>query len=161
MLVSKEFSRTSISGLDLVQDKKAAVFVAKQAQPVNEFHSRLIYAGHSLDSLNDDCCKPSSGELIINSFKIIQRSKDNIVRSIERSLYLGIVSRSHSSRCPSVECLAECQYLRLSGMERRYFQGILVCLSPTVTKEKRIIVIPTYSAQSLSQIPLQRILYGI
>ena len=59
MLVSKEFSRTSISGLDLVQDKKAAIFVAKQAQPVDEFHSRLIYAGHSLDSFNDYSRKTS------------------------------------------------------------------------------------------------------
>ena len=60
MLMGKELSGTTVSGLDLVKDKHASIFVAESAKSVDELDCRLMDTGNSLDSLNDNRCKSTS-----------------------------------------------------------------------------------------------------
>ena len=147
ILVCKESSRPSVTGLDLVENQYGTVSVAELAQVLHKVIRRLEYSGDSLYALDDDSGIDAFCQFLFNCFYVIQPDRFYIVCRVERRPQPGVVRHCDGSGCPSVERFAESQYLVFPCMERSELYGIFIGFCSAVAQEEGIFVIAACPSQ--------------
>ena len=160
-LMRKEFSRTAVTALYLVEDEHHAGFAGQLAQLLHKFRGRNLDAAHALNAFYDHGCHIAFGNFRPHGFNVAKWHDGYVGCGIHGCLYLGIVGGFHRERGASVECLAEGYHAWLSGVKRCQFHRILVGFGSGVDEKQLIVGVAANAAQFFCQFHLQAIHHRI
>ena len=139
--MSEEFTATSVSALNFIENQDRSCFAASFAEFLHKFGGWYLDTAYTLYSFNDNSACVSFRQFLFHRFHIVEWEIGDMTVIVDRSDNRRIVSRFYCKRRPSVECFIERYNLSTSVVERSKFQSILVCFGTTVNQKQAVVFV--------------------
>ena len=134
--MSEKLACSTVTALNFIEDEKGSGFFCDFTELTKEVVINHADSRHSLNTFDYYSGIFLSSEFLFCSFHIVERRKVDVVRFIDGSLDLGIVSGGDSCGCTTVESLGQMIKGRVSAKDVSGPVGIVQAVGNVVQESK-------------------------